>query len=100
MRVLSFYRLFLDAATLIFHLVRKEKTRERQTAMSSYKYPSAEELYALERWAHRERARAQARLILAGAKAVTGLVASAARKIIASRGPTARQISRQVVHHA
>jgi hypothetical protein len=52
------------------------------------------ELYAFEQWARRERARAQARLIQAGARWVSG-----ALKSLFFHGPTARNVRRQVIHH-
>ena len=63
---------------------------------SNFRIPSPEELYALEQWAHRERSKALARLIVVGAKALKELVV----KTLTSRGPTARGIRRQVVRHA
>ena len=89
---LSFCRLSLDCRGLIFSLVKKE----RQTNMKQQRLPTPGELYALEQWAYRERSRAIARLIVAGAHALKALLARA----VATRAPTAEEISRQVVRHA
>ena len=67
------------------------------------KYPTGEELYALELWARRERDRALARAFISGAGAVKkflvrGLAFAFRGPVF--RGPTARTISAQVVHHA
>ena len=68
------------------------------TPFKDSKYPTGEELYALELWARRERDRALARAFVGGAEAVKKfLVRSLA---FALRGPTARTIRAQVVNHA
>jgi hypothetical protein len=56
-------------------------------------YPTPEELYALNQWAHRARSKAVARLIIAGASKLKSLVA----RILA---PSATTVRRHVVHHA
>jgi len=56
-------------------------------------YPTPEELYALKQWAHRERSKAVARLVVAGASKLSSLVA----RILA---PSATTVRRHVVHHA
>ncbi len=98
MQGLSFYRLSLDRAGLIFQSVKKEETRERQMQMSEFKVPSPAELYALEQWARRERAKAQARLFLSAVGALKALAVRAARAV--TRAPSAAEVSKQVVHHA
>jgi hypothetical protein len=72
------------------------------------KYPTGEELYALELWARRERDRALARAFVTGAVAVKKFLARGlafalrgpASRGPASRGPSARTIRAQVVNHA
>ena len=56
-------------------------------------YPTPDELYALEQWAHRERAKAVAQIIVAGASKLKSLVA----RVLA---PSARTVRKHVVHHA
>ena len=56
-------------------------------------YPTPEELYALELWAHRERSKEVARLIAAGVSKLKSLVA----RILA---PSAHTVRKHVVHHA
>jgi hypothetical protein len=84
--------------------VEKEDTRERTATMfKDSKYPTGEELYALELWARRERDRALARAFVTGAVAVKKFLARGlafALRGPASRGPTARTIRAQVVNHA
>jgi hypothetical protein len=62
------------------------------------KYPTGEELYALELWARRERDRALARAFVAGALAVKKYLGRGLA--FALRGPSARTIRAQVVNHA
>ena len=62
------------------------------------KYPTGEELYALELWARRERDRALARAFVAGAVAVKRFLVRGVA--FALRGPSARTIRAQVVNHA
>jgi len=59
-------------------------------------YPTPEELYALEQWAHRERSKALAQLIVSGAEALKKLFVRA----FALRGPSAESVCKQVAHHA
>jgi hypothetical protein len=75
--------------------VKKERKREREVNMFKIKgnYPTPEELYALEQWARRERSKAAAQLILAGASRLKSFVA----RILA---PSATTVRRHVVHHA
>ena len=56
-------------------------------------YPTPEELYALDQWAHRERSKAVARLVVAGAAKLKSLVA----RVLA---PSAATVRKHVVHHA
>ena len=98
MHRLSFYRLSLALRGLIFPFVRKEEMRERQMQMSKFRIPSPNELYALEQWARRERAKAQARLFLSAIAAVKALATRALQSI--SRVPSASEIRKQVVNHA
>ncbi len=60
------------------------------------KYPTAEELYALEQWARRERDRALARFIAAGALAAKAFFARALTLL----RPSAHAAGKQVVRHA
>jgi hypothetical protein len=62
------------------------------------KYPTGEELYALELWARRERDRALARAFVAGAVAVKRFLGRGLA--FALRAPSARTIRAQVVKHA
>lgn len=64
--------------------------------MENFRYPSSAELYALEVRARRERAEAMARLILAAAAAVKSFFV----RLLAVRGPSARDVQKQVAHHA
>jgi hypothetical protein len=98
MQDVSFDRLCSCVPGLIFTFVRKEMTGKRQTNMKNFKYPSPAELYALERWAHRERSNAMARLLVAGASAVKSFLARGLA--FALRGPSAQAVRKQVVHHA
>ena len=93
MQDVSFDRLSSCTPGLIFPFVRKEMTRERQTNMKDFKYPSTEELYALDQRAHRARSEAIARLLVSGAKALKAFVARAI-------APSAHPARKQVVHHA
>src|SRR5260221_14626239 len=78
--------------------VKKEEMRERQIQMSKTNIPSFEELYALEQWARRERAKAQARLFLSAFAAVKALVVRIVRGV--ARVPAASEIRKQAVNHA
>ena len=102
MQDLSFDRLSSCIPGLILSCVRKETARERQTNMKNYmqdfQYPSLEELYAFEQWAHRERSKALARLLVAGASAVKSFLARGFA--LALSGPSAHAVREQVVHHA
>ena len=71
-------------------------TAERQAQAEDFRYPTPAELYALEQWAHRERSKALARLIAAGAQALKKLFVRA----FALRGPSADSVQKQVAHHA
>jgi hypothetical protein len=66
--------------------------------MKDFKYPTPAELYALEQWAHRERSKALARALLAGASAVKSFLARALA--FALSGPSAQTVRKHVVHHA
>ena len=66
--------------------------------MKDFKYPSPEELYALEQWAHRERSKALAQLLIAGASAAKSALARGIA--FALRGPSANSVRAQVVQHA
>jgi hypothetical protein len=98
MQDVSIHRLSPCAAGPIFLLVEKESTRERTATMLKDKYPTGEELYALELWARRERDRALARAFVAGAVAVKRFLGRGLA--FALRGPSARTIRAQVVKHA
>ncbi len=78
--------------------VKKETKRERKVSMFKIKgnYPTPEELYALEQWAHRERSKAAARLIVSAVSAVKSLLIRA----LTVRGPSADTVRKHVVHHA
>src|SRR3954465_8063880 len=92
-------RMSLDARGLIFLLVKSGNAeRERTDTVNKFTHPTSAQLYALEQYARRERARAQARLIVAAALAVKGFFFRALA--YASRGPSASNIQRQVAHHA
>jgi hypothetical protein len=73
-------------------------TSERQTNMKDFKYPSPAELYAFDQWAHRERSKALARMLIAGASAVKTLLVRGFA--FALSGPSAQSVRNQVVHHA
>jgi hypothetical protein len=99
MQRLRIDRLSLDARGLIFSLViRGNAERERTSTVTKFTHPTSAQLYALEQNARRERAQAQARLIVATASAVKAFVA----RVLAysKRGPSASNIQRQVAHHA
>ena len=66
--------------------------------MKNFKYPTPGELYALEQWAHRERSKEMARLLVAGASAVKSFLARGLA--FALRAPGAYAARKQVVHHA
>lgn len=76
-------------------LVKKDDTREGITRMFKLKgkYPSPEELYALEQWAHRERSEALARLLVSAAKTLKEFVARAI-------APSAHTVRKHAVNHA
>ena len=61
--------------------------------MKDVKYPTAAELYALEQWAQRERAKAQAELLRAAFSAVKKLF----RRALA---PSAATVQKHTAHHA
>ena len=61
--------------------------------MKPFKYPTGAELYALEQFARRERAKAQAQLVLAAA----GWLKEAARAIFSR--PYAKRPARKVAFH-
>src|SRR3954465_7999626 len=91
-------RMSLDARGLIFLLVKTGNAeRERTDTVDKFTHPTSAQLYALEQFARRERARAQARLIMAAASAVKGFLV----RVLAysERGPSASNIERQVAHH-
>jgi hypothetical protein len=99
MQRLRIDRLSLDARGLIFSLVKSGNAeRERMDTVSSFTHPTSAQLYALEQYARRERALAQARLIKAAASAVKRFFVRALA--YRSRGPSASNIRRQVAHHA
>ncbi len=90
-------RLSLRARGLIFLLVERGNAQsERTDTVNPFTYPTQGQLYALERLARRERAQAQARLILSAISAVKALFARA----FSIRGPSASDVHRQVAHHA
>jgi hypothetical protein len=60
--------------------------------VKNFKHPTSEELYALERWAQRERAKAQAELL----KSFFSLL----RKALSFKGPSAKSVQRHAGHHA
>ena len=60
--------------------------------VKNFNYPNSEELYALERWAHRERARAQAALLKN--------FFSFFKKALSFKGPSAKSVQRHAGHHA
>jgi hypothetical protein len=98
-------RLSLDARGLIFSLVKSGYVeRERTDTVNKFTHstgalhPSTARLYALEQYARRERARAQARLIMAAASAVKRFLVRGLAFF--ERGPSASNIQRQVAHHA
>jgi hypothetical protein len=101
MEDVSFDRLSSSITGLILPLVRKEMTSERQESQMSTKefdYPTAAELYALEQWAHRERSKGLARLLVAGASSVKSFLARGFA--FALNGTSARMVRKHVVHHA
>jgi len=53
------------------------------------KYPTADELYALEQWARRERSKALARIL-------KGFFS----KVLSFKGPSAKNVQRHVAYHA
>jgi hypothetical protein len=81
--------------------VKKEMTTKRKMTVKNVKYLSPEELYALERWAHRERSRVMGELIRRGAVALKTRIVRAAASLhaFARRGPSARIVSRHAVNH-
>ena len=64
--------------------------------MTSFKYPTPEELYALEQRARRARSREQAKL----ARAAYGALKSVLARVFATRGPSAQAVHSQVARHA
>jgi hypothetical protein len=86
-------RLFVAFQGPIFQYVKREEERKAEAQMKEFRYPSSAELYALERWAHRERANAQARLLLSAFSAMKRLF----RKMLA---PSAKAVQKHVAHHA
>jgi hypothetical protein len=78
-------------------VVKKERKRESEANVSMFKikgsYPNPDELYALEQWAHRERSKALANLLMAGA-------AKASAFVVRILAPSARTVRKHVVHHA
>lgn len=66
--------------------------------MKDFKYPSSEELYALEQWARRERSKALTRAIVAGASALKAFLARGFA--LALSRTSARTVRKHVVHHA
>src|SRR3954465_2249262 len=92
-------RMSLDARGLIFLLVKSGYVeRERMDTVNKFTHPTSAQLYALEQYARRERARAQARLIMAAASAVKAFFVRV--HAFFERGPSASNIQRQVAHHA
>src|SRR6266850_1018288 len=75
--------------------VKKERKREKEVSMFKIKgnYPTPEELYALEQWAHRERSKAVAKLLAAGASKLRAFV-------VRTLAPSAHTVRKHVVHHA
>jgi hypothetical protein len=65
--------------------------------MLSGKYPGPGELYALEQWAHRERSKVMAQLLIAGVSAVKSFLL---RGFVALSGTSAQMVRKHVVHHA
>jgi len=55
--------------------------------MKQFRYPTPEELYALEQWAHRERSKALAQML-------KGLF----RKIFSSSRPSSKTVRRDTAH--
>jgi hypothetical protein len=87
-------RLSLAFQALIFQYVKREEERKAEAEMKDFKYPTAEELYALEQWAHRQRSKAVAQLIKAGF-AQTKLFL---RGVFSSS--SAKSVQRHAGHHA
>lgn len=54
-----------------------------------FKYPTPDELYALEQWARHERSKALARLLK-----------NFFSKVLSPKGPSAKNVHRHVAHHA
>jgi len=54
-----------------------------------FKYPTADELYALEQWARQERSKALAKLLK-----------DVFRKVLSFKGPSAKNVHRHAAHHA
>ena len=98
MQDVRFDRLSSCSPGLTLSFVRKETARERQTNMKDFKYPTPEELYALDQRAHRERSKALARLLLHGASAVKSFLARGFA--LALGGTSANTVREHVVHHA
>ena len=64
--------------------------------MKASRFPTPEELYALEQSARRARSREQARL----ARLAFASVKSLFQRVFATRGPSALDVHRQVARHA
>ena len=93
MQALSIHRLSLAFQGLIFLLVKREEERKAEAAMKDFKYPTPEELYALEQWAHRERSKALARILLSAFSMVNGFFSKAF-------APSAKTVQKHAAHHA
>ena len=90
---LRIHRLSLAFHGLIFQYVKREEERKAEVEMKDFRYPTADELYALEKWAHRERAKAQAALL----KAAFSWMNKSIRRVLA---PSARTVQKHAAHHA
>jgi hypothetical protein len=83
------HRLFVAFQSPIFQYVKREEERKAEAEMKEFRYPTPEELYALEQWAHRERSKVLAKLL-------KGFFS----KMFSFRGPSAETVQRHAAHHA
>jgi hypothetical protein len=79
--------LFVAFQSPIFQYVKREEERKAEAEMKQFRYPTPEELYALEQWAHRERSKALAQML-------KGLF----RKIFSSSRPSSKTVRRDTAH--
>jgi hypothetical protein len=79
---------------LIVQSVKRGEERKAEAEMKDFKYPTGEELYALEQWARRQRSKAMAELIQAGFARVKPFL----RNVFSSS--KAKSVQRHAGHHA